>query len=82
MKTHTQIKFTARIVSYLTPNPSPCPSELMSAASFQEAVQESTKQLQLEDWRLDWVLRYSIIVKSRGIIKAKGYLVHARKNSQ
>ncbi|XP_067085869.1 glutamate--cysteine ligase regulatory subunit [Osmerus mordax] len=58
------------------------PKELMSASSFQEAVQESTKQLQVEDWRLDWVLRYSIIVKSRGIIKAKGYLVHARKNSQ
>uniref|UniRef100_UPI003AACF71E glutamate--cysteine ligase regulatory subunit isoform X3 n=1 Tax=Centroberyx gerrardi TaxID=166262 RepID=UPI003AACF71E len=57
------------------------PKELMSAATFQEAVQESTQDLQVADWRLEWVLRYSIIVKSRGIIKAKGYLVNARKAS-
>lgn len=53
--------------------------ELMSAATFQEAVQEGTQDLKIADWRLEWVLRYSIIVKSRGIIKAKGYLVSARK---
>ncbi|CAL8308157.1 unnamed protein product [Lota lota] len=57
------------------------PKELMSATAFQEAVQESTKELDVADWRLEWVLRYSIIVKSRGIIKAKGYLVNARKAS-
>lgn len=57
------------------------PKELMSAATFQEAIQESTKELDVADWRLEWVLRYSIIVKSRGIIKAKGYLVNARKAS-
>ncbi|KAF7663662.1 hypothetical protein LDENG_00204260 [Lucifuga dentata] len=55
------------------------PKELMSAATFQEAVQEGTRDLSIADWRLEWVLRYSIIVKSRGIIKAKGYLVKARK---
>ncbi|KAM9358342.1 glutamate--cysteine ligase regulatory subunit [Symphorus nematophorus] len=57
------------------------PKELMSAATFQEAVQEGTQDLNMADWRLEWVLRYSIIVKSRGIIKAKGYLVSARKAS-
>ncbi|KAJ3599391.1 hypothetical protein NHX12_033354 [Muraenolepis orangiensis] len=57
------------------------PKELMSAATFQQAIQESTKELDVADWRLEWVLRYSIIVKSRGIIKAKGYLVNARKAS-
>lgn len=57
------------------------PKELMSAASFQEALQEGTQDLNMANWRLEWVLRYSIIVKSRGIIKAKGYLVSARKAS-
>ncbi|XP_047442555.1 glutamate--cysteine ligase regulatory subunit [Mugil cephalus] len=57
------------------------PKELMSAATFQEAVQEGTQDLSVADWRLEWVLRYSIIVKSRGIIKSKGYLVSARKTS-
>ncbi|XP_051951086.1 glutamate--cysteine ligase regulatory subunit-like [Xyrauchen texanus] len=57
------------------------PNELISAAGFQEAVQESSKELEVVDWRLEWVLRYSIIVKSRGIIKSKGYIVHAKKSS-
>lgn len=57
------------------------PKELMSAASFQQALQEGTQELSVSDWRLEWVLRYSIIVKSRGIIKSKGYLISARKAS-
>ncbi|CAJ1060513.1 glutamate--cysteine ligase regulatory subunit [Xyrichtys novacula] len=60
------------------------PKELMSGATFQEAVKGGLQDLQdqdVSDWRLEWVLRYSIIVKSRGIIKAKGYLVSARKAS-
>lgn len=57
------------------------PKELMSAATFQEAVQEGVHDLNIGDWRLEWVLRYSVIVKSRGIIKSKGYLVCARKAS-
>lgn len=56
--------------------------ELLTSAGFQEAIQESCKDLQVEDWQLEWVLRYTIIVKSRGIIKAKGYLVHARKSTK
>ncbi|CAB1442685.1 unnamed protein product [Pleuronectes platessa] len=57
------------------------PKELMSAATFKEALKEGTQDLNIADWRLEWVLRYSIIVKSRGIIKSKGYLVSARKAS-
>ncbi|XP_011613085.1 glutamate--cysteine ligase regulatory subunit [Takifugu rubripes] len=57
------------------------PKELISAATFQKAVQEGTQRAIAADWRLEWVLRYSIIVKSRGIIKAKGYLVSAGKAS-
>lgn len=57
------------------------PKELISAACFQEAVQESSKDLQVADWSLECVLRYSIIVKSRGIIKSKGYIVHAKKSN-
>lgn len=56
-------------------------TELISPAAFQEALQEGTQNVNMADWRLEWVLRYSIIVKSRGIIKAKGYLVSARKMS-
>lgn len=57
------------------------PKELISAATFQEAMQEGAPGLSTADWRLEWVLRYSIIVKSRGIIKSKGYLVSTRRAS-
>lgn len=53
----------------------------MSVATFQEAVQEVVQDLNVADWRLEWVLRYSVIVKSRGIIKSKGYLVNANRAS-
>ncbi|TSN76553.1 Glutamate--cysteine ligase regulatory subunit [Bagarius yarrelli] len=66
-------------IQLLTHNDS---KELLSLAGFQEAMQESCKDVQVADWQLEWVLRYSIIVKSRGIIKAKGYLVHARRNTK
>uniref|UniRef100_A0A3B5M2E7 GCS light chain n=1 Tax=Xiphophorus couchianus TaxID=32473 RepID=A0A3B5M2E7_9TELE len=52
--------------------------KLMSTATFQEAMQEGASGLTATEWRLEWVLRYSVIVKSRGIIKSKGYLVSAR----
>ncbi|XP_049581905.1 glutamate--cysteine ligase regulatory subunit [Syngnathus scovelli] len=55
------------------------PAELISAATFQEAMQEGTQHASAADWRLEWLLRYSVIVKSRGIIKAMGYLFSARK---
>uniref|UniRef100_A0A3Q3BIZ7 Glutamate--cysteine ligase regulatory subunit n=1 Tax=Kryptolebias marmoratus TaxID=37003 RepID=A0A3Q3BIZ7_KRYMA len=57
------------------------PKELISAATFQEAVQEAVQDLTVADWRLEWVLRYSVIVKSRGIFKSKGYLVSANRAS-
>lgn len=65
-------------IQLLTHNDS---KELMSAAAFQQALREGAQDLSVADWRLEWVLRYSIIVKSRGIIKSKGYLVSARKSS-
>ncbi|PWA20816.1 hypothetical protein CCH79_00007171 [Gambusia affinis] len=57
------------------------PKELMSTSTFQEAMQEGASGLSATDWRLEWVLRYSVIVKSRGIIKSKGYLISARRAS-
>uniref|UniRef100_H2MRM2 Glutamate--cysteine ligase regulatory subunit n=1 Tax=Oryzias latipes TaxID=8090 RepID=H2MRM2_ORYLA len=55
------------------------PKELMSAESFLEAMREGARDQSLSGWRLEWVLRYSVIVKSRGIFKSKGYLVSAKR---
>ncbi|KAM6921510.1 glutamate--cysteine ligase regulatory subunit isoform 1-T1 [Xenentodon cancila] len=67
-------------IQLLTHN-DPKGEKLISADTFQEAVREGAKDLSITEWRLEWVLRYSVIVKSRGIIKSKGYLVSARRAS-
>lgn len=55
------------------------PKELLSEASFQEALQESIPDIEAQDWVPLWLLRYSVIVKSRGIIKSKGYILQAKR---
>ncbi|XP_019386628.1 PREDICTED: glutamate--cysteine ligase regulatory subunit [Crocodylus porosus] len=56
------------------------PKELLCEASFQEALQESIQNSQALEWTPLWLLRYSVIVKSRGIIKYKGYILQAKRN--
>uniref|UniRef100_A0A8C3WEU2 Glutamate--cysteine ligase regulatory subunit n=1 Tax=Catagonus wagneri TaxID=51154 RepID=A0A8C3WEU2_9CETA len=57
------------------------PKELLSEASFQEALQESIPDIQAQEWVPLWLLRYSVVVKSRGIIKSKGYILQAKRKS-
>nr|XP_056700715.1 glutamate--cysteine ligase regulatory subunit-like [Euleptes europaea] len=55
------------------------PKELLREASFQEALQESIPECHVHEWTPLWLLRYSVIVKSRGIIKSKSYILQARR---
>nr|XP_056723692.1 glutamate--cysteine ligase regulatory subunit [Euleptes europaea] len=55
------------------------PKELLCEASFQGALQESIPECHVHEWTPLWLLRYSVIVKSRGIIKSKGYILQARR---
>ncbi|XP_072918815.1 glutamate--cysteine ligase regulatory subunit [Hemitrygon akajei] len=55
------------------------PKELIPMLSFQEAVVASMQDKLAYEWITKWVLRYSVIVKSRGIIKSKGYFVYAKR---
>ncbi|XP_044288223.1 glutamate--cysteine ligase regulatory subunit [Varanus komodoensis] len=57
------------------------PKELLCEASFQETLQESIPDSQAHEWTPAWLLRYSVIVKSRGIIKSKGYILQAKRIS-
>ncbi|GIX68786.1 glutamate--cysteine ligase regulatory subunit [Caerostris darwini] len=34
----------------------------------------------LENWKIMWIVRYSVVVKCRGIIQNKGYLMCTKKN--
>uniref|UniRef100_A0A8C9EQ87 GCS light chain n=1 Tax=Pavo cristatus TaxID=9049 RepID=A0A8C9EQ87_PAVCR len=55
--------------------------ELLCEASFQEVLQESIQNVRAHEWIPLWILRYSVIVKSRGIIKSKGYIMQAKRNA-
>uniref|UniRef100_A0A8C6YSR7 Glutamate--cysteine ligase regulatory subunit n=1 Tax=Nothoprocta perdicaria TaxID=30464 RepID=A0A8C6YSR7_NOTPE len=57
------------------------PKELLCEASFQEVLQESIQTTKAHEWTPLWLLRYSVIVKSRGIIKSKGFILQARRNA-
>ncbi|PKK28040.1 glutamate-cysteine ligase, modifier subunit [Columba livia] len=57
------------------------PKELLGEASFQEVLQETIQNMKAHEWIPLWLLRYSVIVKSRGIIKSKGYIVQAKRNA-
>uniref|UniRef100_A0A8B9DQ70 Glutamate--cysteine ligase regulatory subunit n=1 Tax=Anser cygnoides TaxID=8845 RepID=A0A8B9DQ70_ANSCY len=57
------------------------PKELLCEASFQEVLQESIQNVKAHEWIPLWILRYSVIVKSRGIIKSKGYIMQAKRNA-
>ncbi|XP_071666521.1 glutamate--cysteine ligase regulatory subunit isoform X2 [Patagioenas fasciata] len=57
------------------------PKELLGEASFQEVLQETIQNMKAHEWIPLWLLRYSVIVKSRGIIKSKGYILQARRNA-
>ncbi|NXY05980.1 GSH0 ligase, partial [Pteruthius melanotis] len=57
------------------------PKELLCEASFQEVLQESIQNVKANEWIPLWLLRYSVIVKSRGIIKSKGYIIQAKRNA-
>ncbi|KAM9186686.1 glutamate--cysteine ligase regulatory subunit isoform 1-T1 [Mergus octosetaceus] len=55
------------------------PKELLCEASFREVLQESIQNVKAHEWIPLWILRYSVIVKSRGIIKSKGYIMQAKR---
>lgn len=46
---------------------------MLPEESVKELVQsiEPTNNLQ---WQCDWIVRYTVIVKCRGVIKSKGYV--------
>ncbi|XP_044156685.1 glutamate--cysteine ligase regulatory subunit [Bufo gargarizans] len=55
--------------------------EILPEESFQEALREGIQDAQADGWSPEWILRYSVIVKTRGIIKSKGYIIQAKRKA-
>ncbi|CAG5124520.1 unnamed protein product [Candidula unifasciata] len=48
--------------------------------TLQETIRSVSTEADGRNWVPQWVVRYSGIVKCRGIIKMKGYIIHARRD--
>lgn len=55
--------------------------EILSEESFQEALRDGIQGADVDGWTPEWILRYSVIVKTRGIIKSKGYIIQGRRKA-
>ncbi|XP_048473939.1 glutamate--cysteine ligase regulatory subunit-like isoform X3 [Rhincodon typus] len=53
--------------------------DMLPVGSFQDALCASLQDPHDNEWVPHWILRYSAVIKHRGIIKSKGYMVHAKK---
>ncbi|XP_045206584.2 glutamate--cysteine ligase regulatory subunit-like [Mercenaria mercenaria] len=56
------------------------PRTVFSSETLQEVIRENSTEKDSGNWDALWVLRYSVLIKDRGIIKAKGYLLKAEKD--
>ena len=52
---------------------------LLSKEMFQKILDHGVPSS--EAWSMRWLIRYSVVVKSRGIIQNKGYLMCAIKDT-
>ncbi|XP_060710902.1 glutamate--cysteine ligase regulatory subunit-like isoform X1 [Hemiscyllium ocellatum] len=57
------------------------PADILPVGSFQQALRTSLQDPRANEWVPHWILRYSAVIKERGIIKSKGYMVHAEKQA-
>ncbi|GFN91386.1 glutamate--cysteine ligase regulatory subunit [Plakobranchus ocellatus] len=64
-------------IQLLTHNDKPV---VLPKEQLQETIRSVSTERDSEAWLPHWVLRYSGILKCRGIIKMKGYIVHAERD--
>ncbi|XP_073244894.1 glutamate--cysteine ligase regulatory subunit-like isoform X2 [Porites lutea] len=56
------------------------PKDILTKESLEGALTESCKDVDVQGWRPVWALRYSVLVKCRGVIKNKGYIVSCEQD--
>lgn len=66
-------------VQLLTHNDRPA---FITKELLQEKMQSVTTERDSDAWTPEWVVRYSGILKCRGIIKTKGYIFHAARDNK
>lgn len=58
------------------------PPDMLTTNLLHAVMQNGGKgKVDVENWKPVWALRYSILVKCRGVIKNKGYIVSCEQDS-
>ncbi|KAL5013074.1 hypothetical protein ScPMuIL_011625 [Solemya velum] len=56
------------------------PRNILPVKSLQDVIAQNSTEKDSENWEPLWALRYSVLVKCRGIIKTKGYIMKGSKD--
>ncbi|XP_067056318.1 glutamate--cysteine ligase regulatory subunit-like isoform X2 [Acropora muricata] len=56
------------------------PKDILNKESLEQVLTESCASSQVQGWKPVWALRYSVLVKCRGVIKNKGYIVSCEQD--
>ena len=55
------------------------PRELLNEENFQSCLLKIVHDYDSHGWVPQWQARYTLILKGRGIVKSKGYLVYSQR---
>lgn len=55
-------------------------SVILSTESLQTLIGSKVSEYDSQLWQPVWVARYSVLIKCRGVIKSKGYVMQATRN--
>ncbi|KAK2175732.1 hypothetical protein NP493_711g01021 [Ridgeia piscesae] len=56
------------------------PHDILTEAAFQGVMADKMTSPDSANWQPSWVVRYSVLIKCRGVIHAKGYIMKAQRD--
>lgn len=56
--------------------------EFLTKERLQETIQNVSTERDSDAWVPEWIVRYSGLIKCRGIINMKGYILHATRDNR
>ena len=55
------------------------PKEILTVDNLEINIRKNTHQYDSHGWMHTWIARYTLLLKGRGILKSKGYIVNAQR---
>lgn len=55
------------------------PKEILTVDNLETNIRKNTHQYDSHGWMHTWIARYTLLLKGRGILKSKGYIINAQR---